>query len=174
MPLGRRIAMMVVLPCLLAAAGGASDPGPEGRIKAAIVYSLARTVTWPDEPAAGPFVIAFAGADNDGPDFTTLSGKSVRGQDLEVVPWSAGAPSRIVFVAAAEAHGLDGILAALGAQPVLTVSEMDGFCSRGGMVQLVRDRQRLRLLVNRAAAEAAGLRLSSQLLKVAELWEEGR
>ncbi len=172
--MGRRIAMLVILPCLLAAFAGAGDPGPEGRIKAAIVYSLARTVTWPDEPAAGPFVIGVAGRDGDGPDFATLAGKDVRGQQLEVAAWPTAAPGRIVFVSRAEADRLDDIIAALDAGPVLTVSEVDDFCGRGGMVQLVRDRNRMRLVVNRAAAEAAGLRLSSQLLKVAELWEEGR
>jgi hypothetical protein len=172
--LGRRIAMMVIMPCLLAAAGGAAEHGPEGPIKAAIVYSLARTVTWPDEPAAGPFVIGLAGRDDDGPDFAVLAGKEVRGQHLEVAAWPTVAPGRIVFISRTESDRLGEILAAVGTGPVLTVSELDGFCRGGGMVQLVRDRNRMRLVVNRAAAEAAGLRLSSQLLKVAELWEEGR
>jgi hypothetical protein len=41
------------------------------------------------------------------------------------------------------------------------------------MVQLRRDRNRIQLRVNLQAAERAGLRLSSQLLKVAEIVEGG-
>ena len=50
---------------------------------------------------------------------------------------------------------------------------MEGFCEQGGMVQMRRERNRVQLRVNRHAAEKVGLRLSSQLLKVAELVEGG-
>lgn len=53
------------------------------------------------------------------------------------------------------------------------MSEIDGFCEAGGMVRLRRDRNRIQLLVNLRAAERAGPRLSSQLLKVAQIVEGG-
>ena len=41
-------------------------------------------------------------------------------------------------------------------------------------MELRADRGRIRLLINRTAAAAAGLRLSSQVLKVAELVDGAR
>ena len=53
--------------------------------------------------------------------------------------------------------------------PVLTVGEADRFARRGGMIGFFFEDNRVRLEVNRAAAERAGLRVSSKLLAVARL-----
>jgi hypothetical protein len=48
---------------------------------------------------------------------------------------------------------------------VLTVSEIDGFCTGGGMVNLaVTGERRIQLEVNPEAVRAAGLQLSSRFL----------
>ena len=44
---------------------------------------------------------------------------------------------------------------------------MPGFTRRGGMIQFVLDGSRVRFEINLAAAQRAGLTLSSELLKVA-------
>jgi hypothetical protein len=55
----------------------------------------------------------------------------------------------------------------LEAAPVLTVSETNDFIDSGGMIALVRNRDRIRWEINRSSAESAGLRLSAQLLSMA-------
>jgi hypothetical protein len=50
----------------------------------------------------------------------------------------------------------------------LTVSDIPQFAARGGMTQFVADGNRIRFIVNLAAAQRAGLGLSSELLKVAK------
>jgi hypothetical protein len=52
---------------------------------------------------------------------------------------------------------------------VLTVGEADRFAQRGGMIGFVLENNRVRLDINRAAAESAGLRVSSKLLAVARM-----
>ena len=52
---------------------------------------------------------------------------------------------------------------------MLTVGEADHFARRGGMIGFFLEDNRVRLEVNRGAAERAGLRLSSKLLAVARL-----
>jgi hypothetical protein len=49
----------------------------------------------------------------------------------------------------------------------LTVSDIPQFSQRGGMIQFVLVGNKLRFEVNLANAQAAGLTLSSDLLKVA-------
>jgi hypothetical protein len=73
----------------------------------------------------------------------------------------------VLFISSSEDDQLTGTLAALDKSSVLTVSDMPEFVKRGGMVQLVLDGKRVRFEVNLAAAERAGLNLSSELLKLA-------
>ncbi len=54
----------------------------------------------------------------------------------------------------------------------LIVGDVAGFARRGGMVNLTKKGNRLRFEINRRAVESAGLRLSSQLLKLANLIED--
>jgi hypothetical protein len=149
----------------------------DAQIKADILHGLALAVTWPDsalEP--GPFVIGLVGHDESDPELASLAGRTLRKRSLSLVPQlTAGAAreAQIVFISRSEQARLTDLLGSLARRPLLTVSEIDGFCEAGGMVQLRRDRNRYRLLVNRAAAERAGLRLDPQLLKVAEIVEGG-
>lgn len=155
----------------------AERPSPEARIKAGIVYNLALAVIWPDSALpSGAFVIGIVGQDESDPQFSHLAGKEVRRRELSLVnrlAAPADGTAQIVYVSRSEQARLADLLRSLARRPLLTVSEIDGFCEAGGMVQLRRDRNRIQLLVNLRAAERAGLKLSSQLLKVAEIVEGG-
>lgn len=179
---GRRgilVALVTVaaVACLGAPAIGAPPTSPESQIKAGIVYNLALAVTWPEGSlAATSFVIGVVGHDDTDPLLTHLAGKDVRRHALSLldpVPESALATTQILYISRSEQGRMAGLLAAVAGRPLLTVSDIDGFCEAGGMVQLRRDRNRIQLRVNRAAAERVGLKLSSQLLKVAEIVEGG-
>lgn len=174
-------AVAVVVACAItvatAPACAAEPPSPEARIKAGIVYNLALAVSWPDSaPKSGAFVIGLVGQDASDPELSHLAGKQVRRRELSLVERlasPAAGTAQIVYVSRSEQTRLPDLLRSLARRPLLTVSEIDGFCEAGGMVQLRRDRNRIQLLVNVRAAERAGLRLSSQLLKVAEIVEGG-
>ena len=58
--------------------------------------------------------------------------------------------------------------------PVLTVGDGDDFARNGGMIGLFVEDGRMRFAINPDAAHRAGLRLSSQLLKLAKIVKEGR
>ena len=57
----------------------------------------------------------------------------------------------------------------LHAHNTLTVSDADDFGKRGGMVRFVVEDRRVRLRINVEAARAAGLTISSNLLRIAEI-----
>jgi hypothetical protein len=60
------------------------------------------------------------------------------------------------------------ILTILRTQPTLTVGETERFATRG-MIRFVTERNRVRLEVNVGAAKAAGLTISSNLLRAARI-----
>ena len=49
------------------------------------------------------------------------------------------------------------------------MSDIDRFATRGGMIRFMTDHNRIRLQINRRAAKAASLKLSSKLLRPAQI-----
>ena len=47
------------------------------------------------------------------------------------------------------------------------MSDMEGFATRGGIIELLKRGNKIRFEVNVASAEAAGLTISSSLLRLA-------
>jgi hypothetical protein len=66
------------------------------------------------------------------------------------------------------------VLDSLKGRPILTVGDTDRFAGRGGMIRFVTDRNRIRLRINLEAATAANLKISSKLLRPAEIVATGK
>jgi hypothetical protein len=146
----------------------------EYQVKAAYIYNFGKFVKWPAESAANQgtsFTICVLGDDPFGATLqSTLAGESLGGRPVAIkrIQKPQDATScHILFLNAAEDSHLRGILADLGQASVLTVSDMPDFSKRGGMIQFVLQDNRVRFQINRTSAEAAGLTLASDLLKVA-------
>jgi hypothetical protein len=148
----------------------------EYQVKAAFLYNFARFVEWPTEarhePGA-PFVIAILGRDPFGAVLDeTVAGKTVAGRPIEVRRAASVDDARdaqIVFISPSERPNTGAILKALERPGVLTVGDPDGFAQRGGAINFTLQARKVRFEINPAAAEQAGLKMSSQLLKLATL-----
>ncbi len=55
---------------------------------------------------------------------------------------------------------------------ILTVSEIGGFASRGGMVELYKEKQQIKLIINMDAVRKENIKLSSKLLKFSTVLRE--
>ncbi len=175
-------AVVVVAAAALASpsAPGAATPAPprEHEVKAAFLYHFSQLVEWPAgaTSAGEPFVIGIVGPDPFGSALDqALAGKSVRAQPIRLrrfrtVDGVDAARLHVLFVGGSDAQLHERALDAVGRQPVLTVGEADGFAERGGMIgfRITRD-GRVGFDINTRRAEAAGLRMSSQLLKLARI-----
>jgi hypothetical protein len=145
------------------------------QVKAAYLINFARFVDWPDKLGMlqDPFTICIFGPDPFGRTLDTmLAGEKVAGRSVVAKRISTPQDSfdcRILFVSSAETGSINRVVDAANKQGVLTVSDMQHFANRGGMIQFVTDDKRVRFEVNLTAAQHAGLTLSSELLKVATL-----
>ncbi|MGH9815001.1 MAG: YfiR family protein [Candidatus Acidiferrales bacterium] len=172
--------LLLIVPCAASlparkAGLAAHAPAPsEFEAKATYLYNLGKFVEWP-EPALAQgdsFAICVLRRDPFGPilDGTlvgqTLKGKPAVARRIARVQDAAGC--RILFISASQRAQLAHILAAVSGMPVLTLSDIEGFAARGGMVQFVLDDRRVRFELNVAPAASAGLTLSAQLLRVAK------
>ncbi len=161
--------------CCTGFAAAISDKLPENRVKAAFLYNFAHFVEWPAEAgaAAGSLIIAVL-RDDDFVDEVarTVADKTVAGRRVEVRAIADVADvgaSHMVFVGEDAAAEVDAILAALADRHVLTVSDVEGFVVRGGVIGLYKSENKLRFRINMAAARHAGLAISSKLLRLAEI-----
>ena len=170
----RMIAGLSILVSALAGPGAAraSDgPDVEARIKAAFVYNFARFVEWPARPVPGPVRIGILGhGDLGGPIETVTKGKLANGRPIEVAYISAATEAdccEILLIERSESKHVREIVQALAGKPVLTVSDGESALRDGVMIVFQIVEESVRFQINQDAAERAGLKVSSQLLKVA-------
>lgn len=166
------------LALLVLAIGQAANPRParaedvstEVKITAALVYNFCKFVSWP-ETADERLILGVAGDTGLLAGFGGLEGKAVGRQSLAVIatPDTASmAGIGLVYLPADKTPPIEEALARLRGLPVLTISDSEDFCDRGGMIQLNTVRGKVRFTINETAARQAGLGISSQLLKMAQ------
>jgi len=169
-----RIRWAVPLACVILLATNRAAPAePEEAVKAAFVYNFSKFVEWPESASSGggPIDICVLGADGIAPVLKgTVRDKTVKGRPLSVhdnVPLRDLGGCRVIYIPSSEQRRLQEVLERVRGLPILTVGDADSLAERGGMIALHTDENRVRFEVNLGAARRAGLKLGSQLLKVA-------
>lgn len=153
-------------------AGESRDEALEYRVKAAYLLNFTRYVEWPTPPSSGGHLsICVMGTDPFGRILdATVAGKTVQGRPLEVRRVQSGPEARgceVVFVSKEMWRRDPGTLKALESAGSLTVGESEQFARSGGIIGFVIRDETVRFVVNDAARDRAGLRISSRMLSLA-------
>ncbi len=173
------LCLAVLLTAMSVCRAGAREPATEESVKAAILFNLICFVEWPvlavPDPSA-PRIVAIFGQD-------TLQERIV-----EMVS-SAGLRSRVSVLEVGDLGQLEGcmdsievlyiahsaqklipqILDLLQSRPVLTVGNDEGFVMQGGMMNFVRQNNRIRFDINLDQAEKSRLKMSAKLFGLARV-----
>jgi len=172
----RRIAVLILIPVLIS--GLLNDrvqaqSSDEYQVKAAFLFKFASFVDWPANAfgdGSGPLIIGVIGdARSTSAIDSALGGKTPNGRRLLTKTFpnlKSITACHILFISASAKDNPRQILAAAG-PGALTVGESDHFTQIGGMINFTIVDSRVRFEINQGAAERAGLRISSQLLKLA-------
>jgi len=151
----------------------------EDQVKAVYLFNLTGFVSWPNSAFVAPDAplrIGVSGVDRITA-FIDYIRMAVEGETsgqraivIEHLPLSAD-PSgyHILFITDSPEEKVRELLDAVKGLPILTVGESDGFCRRGGMINLLRRGNRIGLEINIAATKTSELRVSSKLLRVATI-----
>jgi hypothetical protein len=163
---------------LLGCSEARAEDSLEHAIKAAFVSKFARFVEWPPSARCPDHLtIAVLGGDAFADALErAVDGKQVRERPLRVRRVNTLAevePCSLLWLGGAEAARLESTLGDLGQSPVLVVGDGSGFTSRGGMIGLFVEHERVGFDVNVGAAETAGLKISSRLLGLARAVAKG-
>jgi len=80
----------------------------------------------------------------------------------------------ILFISSEMEGRMAEILDRLKGASTLTVSDIDGFARRGGMINFITVENKIQFEINVEAAERAKLQISSHLLRLARIVSGGR
>ena len=175
------VCLCLLLALWVAVSGGlvarAESPAPTmHQVQAAFLFNFAKFVTWPDDAfqrSENSLIIGVLGEDPFGAVLEeTVRDKTVMGKKLAVKRFARiqdAVNSHILFLSSSEESQLLPLLKVLEKATVLTVSDMEQFAERGGMVAFTVEDQKVRFNVNVEAVERAGLKMGSQLLKLARI-----
>lgn len=151
----------------------------EYEVKAAFLFKFTKFVEWPPaEETAGrrqqeetPFRIGVLGKDpfDDILD-ETVKDQQVQGRKIEIVRGDSLQEMgycEILYVARDQEDAVAEVLTGLKGKKTLTVSDMEGFTEKGGMICLEQQDARIQFSINQEAANEANLKISAQLLHLA-------
>ena len=162
--------------CALARGAGAIESAAEYQVKAVFLFNFSHFVEWPPQAFATPtepFVIGILGSDP----FGTHMDEAVHGELIDQHPLvirrfrtpAEIGNCQILYIDRSESARVKPILAALDHRNTLTVADSEGSAGHGVMIELSTENNRIRLRINADAAKAAGLTISSKLLRPAEI-----
>jgi hypothetical protein len=169
------IATAMLLVCAPAAAQRPDTS--EDSVKAAFLYNFTKFVDWPasafPQPST-PFVVCvFAESSFRKALEGLLHNEQVHGRTVNIAP--AGVDDlrgcHLAYFGQIEPERQAKLLDAARRSPVLTVGEGRRFLEQGGLIAFMLENDRVRFAVSRRGADAAGLNVSSKLLRVARAFD---
>lgn len=147
--------------------------GSESRIKAEFTSRFAEFASWPSGAItedASAFHLCVAG---DGDMAKTLKAisKRLRVHDRKVRVRRIRLPSsaegcHLVYLPSGSKSTLRSTLRLIGNKPILTVSDSSGFGREGVMINMYRKGKTVGFEINRAALDAAGIRMPAKVLRL--------
>ena len=168
-----RLPLRALLLLFLLPARGA-EVTREYQVKAVFLFNFAQFVEWPAAAfpdAVTPITIGVLGDDPFGAALDeVVQGESVNGRAMAVRRYrrlEEIGPCHILYISESEIRRLGQITARLMNRAVLTVSDAEEAARHGVMIGLFTENNRIRLRINVEAARAAGLVISSKLLRPA-------
>jgi hypothetical protein len=168
--------LALALLCAHASAWAEVSATKEYQIKAAFLFNFAQFVEWPSGTFTDsdvPVRIGVLGDDPFGSSLDeTIRGETVRGRKL-VVERSPRLDElldcQILFIGKSEKAKLSETLGRLSDATVLTVSDLDGFTSQGGVIRFYLQGNKIRFEINLDSAQKHGLKMSAQLLSLGKV-----
>jgi hypothetical protein len=153
------------------------ESAKEYQIKAVYLYNFSSFITWKPEAFANPqapFTYCVLGNNPFDKQLDlamaneTVEGHPIQNKYLTQVEQVEGC--HVLFIATSEAAKLQLILAQVRKHPILTVSDIPDFIEQGGMIKFyTNQRRQVRMMVDPLTLQEAGLAVSGNLLRVAEV-----
>ena len=170
----RTLSIVALLSGGIVASLAAQLPRPELAIKTEFVLRFPEFVEWPASSAEPrPLSLCLSPDQPFGRGVHESLSAQPRGRRITVHELRSGESARscdALYVASADL----GLLNEIGELPILTIGNQPNFCQRGGIINLLVVDGRVRFEIELSRAKRAGLKMDSQLLRLASKVHGGR
>jgi hypothetical protein len=173
----RRVSWLLLgFVCMLAVSQARAEPSlqAEYNLKAAYLYNFTKFVSWPAARFANPSAPLVLGIFGSSPFDSTLARaiaeRRVDGREIVLRQVASSADARlthVLFIPAGSERAAASAMTAIRTEAVLTVGETDAFREQGGVIRFVVEDNKLRFVIDAEAVGETGLKISSQLYKLA-------
>lgn len=139
-------------------------------VEAAFLYNFALFTEWPDLPA-NEFRICVLGSNPVLAALEPVKKKQIKEHPVSVINISSATQAsscQVLFVGESAHASIANLARQIGHVPVLVIAEEDGYDPKDVMIALVGLQGRIGFKINRTAAQANLLTVSSKLLKLAQ------
>ena len=168
--IGQQSLLLVLALITFVAHGEDSAPSRVDQIKAAAVLKFAHYVHWPDSEngfaeIAGASICILGNDPYNGAlhALQRVAKVTVR----QVVNGSETTGCRMLVIGESERDRLDLVLDELRGKGLVTISGIDGFTNRGGMIRLYAKNNRIRFDINQRTARDVRIRFDLRLTRLA-------
>ncbi|MEN8154436.1 MAG: YfiR family protein [Acidobacteriota bacterium] len=145
----------------------------ESKIKAVFIYNFTKYIYWSNVNISESFKIGVYGAEDIIKPLRSIAKKrSVSGKKIEVKHFKKLEDidyCHIMFITDSKSSYSGEIIKKFRDKMVLFIGENDNFAENGGSIGLLRDKEKLKIEINKNAINRSGLKISSQLLDLAIL-----
>ena len=141
----------------------------ENEIKVVFLYNFIKFITWPQEPTTSNITICLYGENSFGDAIKKLNTLKARNRPLEVIYPSRGEDINcsVVFISSSEDTIADELLTEIDSNPVLTISDIDNFTDKGGIIGFIKLGNVVKFDINLKQARSSNIQISSKLLELA-------
>jgi hypothetical protein len=168
-----QLCLIFLLMCSFATVS--DEDNEEYNIKAAFIYQFTNYIDWGQLIPGDEFVIGIIGnSPLKGQLSEIAKSKTVKGKKIVFRQFSKPeeiVPCHILFIPRKTLFPLDNILSKVAGKGTLTISEKEGYAKKGTNINFIEVDEKLKFEANTKSINAAGLRASSQLLKLAIIVE---
>jgi uncharacterized protein DUF4154 len=144
-------------------------------IKAAFIYKFTNYIDWDSHLQGSEFVIGIIGNSPISNHLTEIAQtKTIKDKKIVIHQFSKAdeiSVCQILFISRKTSASIDDILSKVANQGTLTISEKPGYAKKGADINFIEVDDKLRFEINTKGINAAGLKASSQLLKLAIIIE---
>ena len=167
-PFFRRLMLALLLSGIFTGQALAESAG-EAAVKSAFLFNFFKFIEWPNAASESAYHLCTTANDNLGDSLLVLKNKTINNNPMAIRRGVNGQDLKdchMVFISSSE--NTAAIVGDLKGLPVVTVSDKPNFIDQGGMIGLVQGDNRLGFEINLDVANAAGVHISAQMLKLAK------
>ena len=161
-------------------AGDSGDDNSVNVVKAAYICNFLKYVEWPEwsfQNETVPISIYITQGRFGRFAMEELRLKKVKGRRLKLREWNCSNETlpdncQVVYIDESCTGNLASLIQIFEKKNILSIGCLDGFAEMGGIIELIRIDGNIRFTINTAAAQRSGIKLESQLLRLARIIEE--